>query len=187
MHNKFIIFTVLAAALMCSCEKEKYTDETFYRLEYTLGGDRFFFEDYGRTRNGLFRNSSVSNASGQGFIFRPVNDTVRLAGFSFNVQGFRLELSSDSAFFFDGHKYDLSKSIEFQDEGKAYICTQGDFSFKRLTENVRDRYLLSFNAELMSKDSTETIQVRDAFLTLCRRYTEKYTDAKLDSMILYEK
>ena len=110
MKNKLII---ILALFCCSCAKPKYTDEPFFRLEYTLGGDRIVDEDYGRAERGVFGSYYESRMGGQCFCFKPVNDTVRLAGFDVTLEvkgnsagdGFSFSVTSPEAFFICGKTY----------------------------------------------------------------------------------
>ncbi|MBQ9462768.1 MAG: hypothetical protein IJU68_03835 [Bacteroidales bacterium] len=204
MKNKLII---ILALFCCSCAKPKYTDEPFFRLEYTLGGDRIVDEDYGRAERGVFGSYYESRMGGQCFCFKPVNDTVRLAGFDVTLEvkgnsagdGFSFSVTSPEAFFICGKTYCYKNEagslennpVALYHNGKRYYFIKGDFSFARLWETSQvDRFLMTFNFDCFypsdqEEVTSDTLRIRDGFLTVCRRYKE--TPGTLEKMILYEK
>ena len=190
---------------LCSCTEPKYTDEPFFRLEYTMGGDRITDEDYGIEERGLFGIYYSTRISG-GFQFKPVNDTVRLAGFTVDLNVydyfndvFNFDIVSPEAFFICGKKYSFQSEpgilsttpVRFYHKGKEYYFLRGDFCFSRLWESSKvDRYLMNFNFDCFPAtgnpaDKVDTLKIRDGYLTVCRRYME--TPGTLQKMILYER
>ncbi len=198
MLMRKILLSILVLLAVCSCTKPKYTDEPFFRLEYSRGANRFADEDYGREERWYFGRFYSSRASGPCFNFKPLNDTVRLAGFCLEVNSedyFRFDISSTEAFFYDGKKYSFRHDpgstvygpVTLTHNNRGYYPISGDFCFTRLKESAIDRFLLKFNFDCFDPYGQDTIKIRDGFLTLCRRYTESNTSERLQRMMLYEK
>lgn len=210
MRNCYIL---LFAAVLCFCScVEKYQDETFYRVEYTFNRDRLYYEDMGREVQRLFGTSHTSAASGAEFMYESVNDTIRRARYEFSfypgpgvgIGTIQLTLHGYDAFFYLGQKYPLIDYADLPQKGpeddpaavkpswvkinKGLRCVSGSFSFRRASERPIDRYVLCFDLQI-ERSSTQnhpkdTLQIKDGFLTVCRRFNDNnvYRD-----LILYEK
>ena len=123
MRNKLIILSAMLLSF-CSCQKEKYRDEPFFKLEFSYKNERFYYEDMGKPQKSWF-GIVVYKSMGNGpqFQFENVNDTLRRAKFEFNISFIedpnkpspgpgenhliQFKLLSPDAFFYIGKKYPL--------------------------------------------------------------------------------
>jgi hypothetical protein len=196
MNRCLLLFLCL---FLVSCH-EKQIDEPYYELEYDLEGEHYYSKDMGVAYRGLFGSHYESLSEGAMFQFRNIDDSTRVALFSFAVQGpanasnkshyLSFDLPSESPFFFERRKYtyQMDSLNLFRSPvtvNYKYCLTNGTFSFSRVKNGGYGRYLFSFDFDCASAEG-DTLRFRYGQVLLCNRLIKERGNERVIKMILHE-
>lgn len=197
--NRSAALCLFLCLLLASCY-EKQIDEPYYELEYDVGGEHYYYKDMGVSYRNLFGSHYESRSEGGLFRFRNIDDSTRVALFSFAVNGpanasgkshyISFDLPGDSPFFFERRKYTYQMDSLVLWKAPVtvnyhYGLTKGTFSFSSVKDGGYGRYLFSFDFDCANAEG-ETLKFRYGQVLICNRLVKERGNERIIKMILHE-
>ena len=169
---------VLLLAFLCltGCKlHDNYTGEPFIRVEYTVDGKHYEYEDWGKLGPGyLFMKESFEPLSGGGLSTIYVDEQSSVARFLISNEFLFLNLESPDKDFIDGRKYEITPFL-FQEPSPSHFTvpakanvTSGWFSLHRKTVEPYCVYDVRF--EFHCKGPNAEYDVTEGIVQVGRRF-----------------
>ena len=168
---KRIVLLFLALSCLASCRlHDDYTGEPFIHLEYTVGSERFVFEDWGHIYPG-FLSDSFGPYSQCSLYSQQVAFNQSIATLSLSSDCLNLYLESDRHFFTDGKRYVYKESPQKEAcsliQPKQGTAMSGWYSLTRKCTEPYCSYDVHF--EFTCRNGEEEFEITDGILQVGRR------------------
>ena len=161
----------LAFALLCltGCRlHDDYTGEPFIRLEYTVNGEHFIWEDWGYVHSYILSSEFISNSHG-GLFLNDVNKENCFTVFQLANSYLSFELNSPEQCFYEGLRYELDSRSSFSiRKPDALTFTGGWFFFTRHTVEPYCKFDMHF--EFWGTQNGHTYRVTEGVIQVGRRF-----------------
>ena len=169
----------MLSALLCltGCRlHDDYTGEPFFRLEYTVEGEHYVYEDWGHIQPGYLLSSSYfePDSFNTGLYSRNADANESVAFFSMQTLYLSLFLASDWRFFTDGKRYTYNEDLQKQGlEGCTLYyprdarITGGWYSLTRNSSEPYGVYDVRF--EFTCRDGEGDFMLSDGIIKVGRR------------------
>ena len=168
-----IIAILIAAVCLAACRPDNtYTGEPYIHMEYTVDGQHYVAEDWGRLEKTFLGYDMFSNCSGGGLRLLQLDINESVAVFELGTKELSLRLESDRPYFIDGRRYEYFQRI---DAAESFLCrpanatvTKGWFSLTRHTTEPYCRYDVMF--ELHAEGTDGDYEITDGIIQVGRRF-----------------
>lgn len=162
---------ILAFALLwltgCSLHDE-YTGEPFIRLEYTVNGEHFIWEDWGHVQSYFLSSDFVSDSYGALYL-NDVNKENCFTVFQMANTYLSFELNSPEQCFYEGLKYELDSRSQFSIHLPENVpMTEGWFFFTRHTAEPYCKFDMRF--EFRGTQNGQPYRVSEGVIQVGRRF-----------------
>lgn len=173
MRRVAIVLFALISLTGCRLHDD-YTGEPFFRLEYTVEGEHFVYEDWGRIERGFLNSSFAPVSFGTGLYSRSVDANESVACFELWSSYLSLRLESDWRFFTDGKRYEYREDPQKQGldgntlhEPQEARITEGWYSFTRKCSEPYGVYEICFGFKCHGNDGF--FEITDGIIKVGRR------------------
>ncbi|MBR4826937.1 MAG: hypothetical protein IKZ91_03530 [Bacteroidales bacterium] len=170
------VLLLLAALSLTACRlHDKYTGEPFIHLEYTVGGERFVYEDWGVMWSSYYFGAE---SGGAGLQHKQIDANTTQARFGLETDYLTLWLPCDKPYYTDGKVYEYKYDPQSR---RPYTCildvpqtgrlTKGHYSLTRKCSKPYCTYEVHF--EFTCKGGQGDFEVTDGVIQVGRRFQEK--------------